>query len=59
MNDTNIFGVNKKTLAMRLYAKLIDEDAVTLEEYSAERFMKHFEEVFQDYGLFLKNTIIE
>lgn len=58
-DNTNAFGVSKKTLAMQLYEKLIDEDAVTLEEYSVERFIKHFEEVFRDYGLFLKCSMIE
>lgn len=58
-NNTNIFGVSKKVLAMRLYGLLIDEDAVDLEEYGAECFAKRFEEVLQDYGLFLKSGMIE
>ena len=60
MNEnTNTFGVSKKSLAMQLYCLLVDKDAVDLQEYGAERFMERFEEVFRDYGLFLKSTMIE
>lgn len=59
MNSTNAFGVSKKTLAMQLYGKLIDEEAVGLEEYGAERFLDCFETTLQDYGLFLKCSVIE
>ena len=59
MDNMNTFGTNKKTLAMRLYDMLIDEDAVNLEECNVERFTECFEEVFRDYGLFLKSTVIE
>lgn len=59
MNDTNAFGVSKKTLAMQLYGKLIDEEAVSLEEYGVERFLDRFEETLQDYGLFLKCSMID
>ena len=58
-NRTNTFGTSKKTLAMQLYGLLIDEDAVDLQEYGAEQFLERFEEVLQDYGLFLKSTMIE
>lgn len=58
-NSANTFGTSKKTLAMQLYGMLIDEDAIDLEEYGAERFMERFEEVFRDYGLFLKSSVIE
>ncbi len=44
---------------MQLYGLLVDEDAVDLQEYGVERFMERFEEVFRDYGLFLKSTMIE
>lgn len=59
MSRMNAFGTSKKTLAMQLYGKLIDEDAVGLEEYGAERFLDRFEETLQDYGLFLKCSVIE
>ena len=43
MNEnTNTFGVSKKSLAMQLYCLLVDEDAVDLQEYGAERFMERF-----------------
>lgn len=58
-NTTNTFGVTKKSLAMKLWSTLIDEDAVSLEEYGAERFMERFDEVLRDYGLFLKSSVIE
>lgn len=58
-NNTNTFGVSKKTLAMQLYGLLIDEDAIGFEEYGAERFMERFDEVLEDYGLFLKGSVIE
>lgn len=58
-NSTNTFGESKKTLAMQLYGLLVDEDAIGLEEYGAERFVDCFEEVFRDYGLFLKSSVIE
>lgn len=57
--NNNTFGVSKKSLAMKLYGMLIDEDAVDLQEYGAERFMERFDEVLQDYGLFLKSSVIE
>lgn len=58
-NNANTFGVNKKSLAMKLYGMLVDEDAVDLEEYGAERFVEQFDEVLRDYGLFLKSSVIE
>lgn len=58
-NSANTFGTSKKTLAMRLWGKLVDEDAIDLQEYGAEQFLERFEEVLQDYGLFLKSTMIE
>ena len=58
-NSANTFGTSKKTLAMQLYGLLIDEDAIDLQEYGAEQFLERFEEVLQDYGLFLKSTLIE
>lgn len=58
-NRENTFGTSKRKLAMQLWGLLIDEDAVDLEEYGAERFIERFEEVFQDYGLFLKSSMIE
>lgn len=58
-NSENTFGASKKTLAMRLWGKLVDEDAIDFQEYGAERFLERFEEVLQDYGLFLKSTMIE
>ena len=58
-NSANTFGNSKKKLAMCLYKSLIDEDAIDLEEYGAECFIERFEEVLQDYGLFLKSTMIE
>lgn len=58
-NSMNAFGASKKSLAMQLYGLLIDEDAVDLEEYGAERFIDRFEEVFKDYGFFLKSSMIE
>lgn len=58
-NSANAFGASKKTLAMQLYGLLIDEDAIDLQEYGAEQFLERFEEVLQDYGLFLKSTMIE
>lgn len=45
--------------AMKLYGMLVDEDAVDLEEYGAERFVEQFDEVLRDYGLFLKSSVIE
>ena len=57
--NNNTFGVSKKSLAMKLYGMLIDEDAVDLQEYGAERFMDRFDEVLRDYGLFLKSSVIE
>ena len=57
--NSNTFGVSKKSLAMRLDGMLIDEDAVDLQEYGAERFMERFDEVLRDYGLFLKSSVIE
>lgn len=59
VNNTNTFGVSKKSLAMKLYGMLIDEDAANLEEYGLEQFVERFEEVFKDYGLFLKTSVIE
>ncbi len=58
-NSANTFGTSKKSLAMQLYGLLVDEDAVDLQEYGVERFMERFEEVFRDYGLFLKSSVIE
>lgn len=58
-NNANIFGTSKKTLAMQLYGLLIDEGAFDLEKYGAERFLERFDEVFLDYGLFLKSSVIE
>ncbi len=58
-NTTNTFGVTKKSLAMRLWSTLIDEDAIELQEYGAERFIERFDEVLEDYGLFLKSSMIE
>lgn len=49
--NANTFGVNKKSLAMKLYGMLVDEDAVDLEEYGAERFVEQFDEVLRGYGL--------
>lgn len=57
--NANTFGVSKKILAMQLWSTLIDEDAVDLQEYGAERFMERFDEVLEDYGLFLKSSVIE
>ena len=57
--NNNTFGVSKKSLAMKLYGMLIDEDAVDLQEYGAERFIERFDEVLEDYGLFLKSSMIE
>lgn len=36
---------------MKLYGMLVDEDAVDLEEYGAERFVEQFDEVLRGYGL--------
>lgn len=57
--NNNTFGVSKKSLAMKLYGMLIDEDVVDLQEYGAERFIERFDEVLRDYGLFLKSSVIE
>ncbi len=59
MTNTNIFGVSKKSLAMKLYGMLIDEDAANLEEYGLEQFVECFQETLKDYGLFLKTSVIE
>ena len=60
MNDgKNVYGTSKMTLAMKLYEMMIDDCAVNLEEYSAERFGECFIETLRDYGLFLKSTMIE
>ena len=58
-NSANTFGTSKETLAMRLGEKLADEDAIDFQEYGAEQFLERFEEVLQDYGLFLKSSVIE
>ncbi len=58
-NSTNTFGIGKKELAMKLYGMLIDEDFVSFEEYGVERFLECFNEVFMDYSLFLKSSVIE
>lgn len=59
MDSMNTFGTTKKSLAMKLYGTLIDEDAVNLEEYGLEQFVECFEEALKDYGLFLKTSVIE
>lgn len=60
MNEsTNTFGVSKKSLAMQLYGLLVDEDAIDLQEYGAERFLERFDEILQGYVLLLKSTMIE
>lgn len=58
-NSANTLGTSKETLAMRLWEKLADEDAIDFQEYGAEQFLERFEEVLQDYGLFLKSSVIE
>lgn len=58
-NNENVFGVDKKMLAMRLYSALIDEDAISLEKYGAECFSERFCETLKDYSLFLKSSVIE
>ena len=58
-NSANTFGISKKTLAMEIYKMMIDDCAVNLEEYNAEMFLECFLTVLQDYGLFLKSSMIE
>ena len=59
MNDTNIFGTSKKSLAGIMYNILVDEGVVDADMSDTQRFTDCFLEVLKDYGLFLKNTIIE
>lgn len=58
MNESNVYGTSKMTLAMKIYEAMIEDCAVDLEEYSVEQFIECFMEVLQDYGLFLKTSVI-
>lgn len=59
MNDTNVFGTSKKLLAGIMYNILVDKGVVDADMSDTQRFTDCFLEVLKDYGLFLKNTIIE
>ncbi|KAI4442180.1 hypothetical protein FMM80_22250 [Schaedlerella arabinosiphila] len=59
MNNTNIFGTSKKSLAGIMYNILIDEGVVDADMSDTQRFTDCFLEVLKDYSLTLKTSVIE
>lgn len=59
MEDKNMFGESKRTLADKLYRKLDDEFCDMREICDIDEFAGFFDDFLKDYALVLKNGIIE
>lgn len=59
MDNENVFGESKRTLAEKLYQKLDNELCDMWDVCDIDEFTSVFDDLLKDYALVLKTGIIE